>query len=371
MPSVTIPTLRPAPPLPTNPPAGYLRPLQIADIEALAQLFLRVYRAKDQRPSPGLCAHFRRLFFSDPWAGLEVSPSMAYFSKTGDLSGFFGAYPRRFVCGGEPIPTVLLGQLMVHPQYRRRGIARQLTAAILAGPQKLTYTTTASVLPSNRLLRQLGFLNPTHAGLRWFKALHPAGSLRRIPGAGRIGGRLRRLRWWMSPRRSHPLGRPMNGPAELCALRATVVQGVALRPELDHDHACWVWDLLADTGRRGSWTSCVVEDSPGRAAGYVLYFVARDRHAKVLELAAAPGRIGDVVGRYFRHAADCGLLGVRGRCTTPQMTAELVNHGARLEHSLSGTVFHTNHPAVRQALINGDVFLSELDAESWLSFADA
>ena len=78
----------------------------------LARLYLTSYLGRDEQPTQGLCAYLEKLYFSDPWRDLEASPSIVYVDPEGDIRGFFGCFPRRFVCGDKPVSAVALSALM-------------------------------------------------------------------------------------------------------------------------------------------------------------------------------------------------------------------------------------------------------------------
>ena len=113
-----------------------------------------------------------------------------------------------------------------------------------------------------------------------------------------------------------------------------------------------------------------MESGEDRTVGWVVYLSDEEGVVRVLETAHAPGRCSHVLGAFFRQAADMGCVRVRGDCTNPELTASAVDLGARLSVVGSGAVFHSEQADVRSAVLNGEAFFSELDSESWLSFAD-
>jgi len=114
----------------------------------------------------------------------------------------------------------------------------------------------------------------------------------------------------------------------------------------------------------------VLRSGDDRPVGWLVYSFNDDGIARILEMAHAPGRCSDVLAVFFQHAAQRGCVRVRGDCTTPELTAGVVELGARLSVIDSGWVFHSEQADVRSAVLNGEAFFSELDSESWLNFAD-
>ena len=113
-----------------------------------------------------------------------------------------------------------------------------------------------------------------------------------------------------------------------------------------------------------------MESGDDRPVGWVVYLSDEEGVARVLEMAHAPGRCSQVLAAFFRRAADAGGVRVRGGCTDPELTVGVVGLGARLSVVGSGAVFYSEQAVVRSAVLNGEAFFSELDSESWLSFAD-
>ncbi len=51
-----------------------------------------------------------------------------------------------------------------------------------------------------------------------------------------------------------------------------------------------------------------------------------------------------------------------------EITAAVLEQGAEVKDVFSGWAVHCKDPAVQSAILNGQVFWSQLDGESWLSF---
>ena len=357
--------------------AGPVRELRPSDVPEVARLFMRAYRRSNDPPTRELCDYFHRVFFSDPWKELEVSPSLVFVDDAGTIRGFLGAHPRRLVCHHRTITAVVMGQLMVDPSMQRRGIAWKLGSTILTGPQTLTYGTTASA-PAARMWRRLGFWSPPFAGLKWSKRLLSTGTTSRHAGRGsHFAVPLRSLkkafqRWTGRRVQMGPATLPYRSicdPQELYTLQRSLLDGFTMRSDLDVEHTAWLWGMLADTGEKGRLHSCVVRNNDDQPLGWAVYFLNDDHIAEVLEIAPTNDCCADVLRALFHHAADSGCVRIRGGCVTPELTSSVVELGARLTAADSGGVFHCTDADVQSALFNGHAFFSELDSESWLSFA--
>ncbi len=364
---------------PTTPPVepdvtGPIRPFERDDIPQVADLFVRAYFGKDDPASPDLREYFYRVFFTDPWCDLHVTPSLVFVDDDDIVRGFLGAHPRRFICRDRVITAVALGQLMVEPRLQRRGIAWNLGSAICAGPQVLTYGTTASA-PAVNMWRRLGFWNPPFAGLKWSIATRRGRSLSVSAG---LKSMVRFMTAGLAQHRrspSVPLDvdlrcRPLRSADELAHLHRTGLTGHTFRPDLDAEHTVWLRRMAADSRCNRTVHARVFCDSFDTPLGWVVYTRSTDAIARVLELAHAPGRCHQVLPAFVRHAAQTNCREVRGHCASPELTRYASAAGARLSVVESGYVFHTDDTDVRAAFADGQAFLSEMHSESWLDFTN-
>ncbi len=90
--------------------------------------------------------------------------------------------------------------------------------------------------------------------------------------------------------------------------------------------------------------------------------------ARIHEFACPLGRAREFLRGFFRFSADCGVREIIGHCTDPEITAAVLEQGAEVKDVFSGWAVHCKDPAVQSAILNGQVFWSQLDGESWLSF---
>jgi len=352
-----------------------VRPFEPADVADVAALYRRSYCDSSGPPSRDLCDYFTHVFFTDPWVSENVSPSLVFVDADDTIRGFIGCHPRRFLCHDRTIWAVTMGQMMVDPARRRRGIAWALGRNVLAGPQTLTYGTTAS-MPAGAMWRRMGFWNPSFGGMTW-KLLLPVNRL--SPGTSPSGSRsfpfkLLEIGWghvFAGVREAASARcRSIKSGDEWCQLHGRLLNDVTLRPQPDPAHFRWVWQLLGQSKSKGQHRSCLARDERDDPVGWVVYFVTDDRTAHVLEWAHLPEHGPDVVQSFVRRATAEGCRLARGRCFTPELTAMVVGLGARLAITPSGCVYHTTDADVRAAIVNGEAFLSELDSESWLNFAE-
>ncbi len=122
----------------------------------------------------------------------------------------------------------------------------------------------------------------------------------------------------------------------------------------------------ATAGRR--LAGCVMSSGGEGASAWVVYHVSPGGTARIHEFACPPGRVREFMPAFYRYAADCGVREIIGHCSDPEITAAALENGAEVKDVFSGWAVHCKDPAVQSAILNGQVFWSQLDGESWLSF---
>lgn len=112
-------------------------------------------------------AHLETLCFTDPWSERSIASELQ-----NPLSLWLVALDGDTVAGYVGSQTVIdetdMMNIAVHPDYRRRGLARQLVQQLVAqlpsrGSHRLTLEVRASNAPAQGLYETLGF---TQVGLR-------------------------------------------------------------------------------------------------------------------------------------------------------------------------------------------------------------
>lgn len=346
---------------------GEIQPLQRSDIRPVADLLSRVFLQPDGPPIQAICNYMEAVFFSDPWRKLNVSPSLVYKDRSGEVRGFFGAHPRRFVLGGDEITAVVIGQFAVDPLMRGRGVGLRLATAIAAGPQTITFTTSANPASAS-VCRRVGCWHPPFAGLQFHKGLWTGGGkfarlirpvkkvfTRPVPGSAENG-------------RSGLSCRPIADAAELHELRGSLATAHALCSDFDREHTEWLWRMLHDSPTQRQLRTCVMLDDSGAPTGWAVYFVNSDQTARLLEFVSLPGQYHAVLAALFTHMSHTDIKLVIGFCNTPELTAAAAKLGSSIKSTFSGWAIHCSNPDVRHAILNGQVFWSELDGETWVNF---
>lgn len=344
-------------------PVGQCRDLRRDDLEGVAALFNRVFLERVDPPSAALVEYFERVFFSDPWNALEVSRSCVYETAEGAIGGFFGGHPRRLSMGGRPITAVAVGQYMVDPQLRGQGIARQLAQQMADGPQTITFTSSATPV-SSKIFRSVGFWHPRFEGMKWYRQL-------RRGGMAGLFDRLKHRAQRRGPRAadcSDSLCRPLASQEEFLLLRKAHREHYSLCSDFDVEHTRWTWEMLQDTAAGHRLETCVISPIDDCATAWAVYQVSPGGTARILEFACEPGQARECLRAFYRYAYDSGVSEIIGHCSDPEITAAALENGAVLKDVFSGWAIHCKDREVQQAILNGQVFWSQLDGESWLAF---
>lgn len=344
---------------------GVVRPFEPEDVPAVADLYVRVYLGNDCPATAELRRYVSDVFLTDPWRGRDTSPSLVHESRRGAVTAFLGAHPRRFRMEDREIRAVAMGQLMVDPNARRSGIARRLGRAMLAGPQTLTFGTTASV-EAARLWRTLGFWNPAASGMTWRRVFERPSryfprhrlSMRWVSGGSRVSTRAAAVR-------------PMMGVDEWTAMTRRFSEWRPVSPMLDDDHARWIWTLLDRFPRQNRPEGWVVDHPEVGPVGWWVGTRNEGLRFRVLDLAFVPEHAGGVAASMFEHGAGRGWTRMEGVCTSPSWTAAVVAGGGRLHAGPAAHVYHAVDPRILWAVQNADALVSELHSESWLCFRGA
>ena len=251
----------------------------------------------------------------------------------------------------------------VDPGLRGQGIARQLAQKMIDGPQIITFTTSATEV-SSKIFRSVGFWHPRFEGMKWYRRF------RRSRVARLLGSLKRRVRSSSSSTVEYGdvTCRAIGDATELHDLRKNHQTHFSLCSDFDLEHTRWTWDMLeaVTAGRR--LVGCVMSSGGDDGSAWVVYHVSPGGTARIHELSYRPGRAREFLPAFCRYAADCGVREIVGHCTDPEITSAALEQGAHVNDVFSGWAVHCKEPAVQSAILNGQVFWSQLDGEAWLSF---
>lgn len=348
-----------------------IRPLERADLEQVANLYIAVIRPRTGPSAAELRAYFERLLFDHPWNDPEL-PGLVYDQPGRGIVGFVASHSRRIAFGDRQFKLGCSGQLVADPEYRGRGVGALLIRRYMKGPQDLTITDGATDEVRQMWLRLGGRVRhlPSNS---WTRVISPAGYARRLVRSrlsrdARPPSRLLAGLDGLAARRLAP--KPVAGgsadltAADLVELNAELAEHFRLRPAYDERFAAWLLAELNSTVERGRPLCRAVSDASGRRLGFYAAMHETDGIVQVLQIAAAPPDAGAVLDRLFLDAAERGAVAVEGRLE-PHVYAAVRGRGCLLRRS-EWALAHSAEPGLLDSLDREDALLGRLEGEWWM-----
>lgn len=348
-----------------------IRPLERADLPAVAALYAELVAWDVDAVREALVAYYARTMLDHPWADPEI-PTLVYDDPSEGVVGVLGSNVRRFTFRDREVRVACDGPLVVHPDHRPRGIGALLLRSYLDGPQDLTADDRA-IDQVHAMSRRLGGETHGVASVGWSLVLAPAGFVaaalaRRATGreqtptglVGRIGART------TSRRRTKPVsGRaePLTNAA-LIELVDQLRRPFQLRPRYDDAHLTWLFGEMARADFDGELVRRLVRADDGRPLGSYIMYVAPHGTAEVIQLAAAEDDVPLVFDHLVHDAVTGGAVEARGRFEH-HLLATLRRRRCRLV-PIDWALVHARDQELLAAVHGGRALLTRLDGEWWL-----
>lgn len=359
-----------------------IRPLEAADIPAVAGLFQRVFRDRDKTPPPALTAYLRHHYLEAPDCDPQISP-LVHVAGDGTISGFIGVNALPMSFEGRKLRAAVCSSLMVERRDSDPMAGARLLKAFLAGPQDLSLSETASEV-SAQMWAKLRGVTLAQYSLDWIRVIRPSGFMltlvsRRIRAARLLGPLasgmdryLRRwmrgndLRWFGIPEGWNPKGGLKVTEVDQAGFAAVVeplTRQFALRPDWSEAQLARFIAEASEKPDIGEPVLASVSTPGGTPIGAFFYHLRPGGIARVLQLLAAPGQAGPVIDCLIGHAAGRGAVGLRGR-TQPALLEAMLGRRIGFLH-LASTVVHSREPALVSAYQNAQGFFNGLAGEDW------
>jgi hypothetical protein len=286
-----------------------IRPLTHGDIGEVSKLFLDVLIGSPEPSTPALHACLADLFLDGPFADPEI-PSRVYLDADGVIGGFIGVTALPLVLGTRPLRAAVCGALMVRDRQANPFAGPRLMKTVLAGPQDLMLSETATET-SVTMWRQLrGNALPAYSA-DWIRIISPARyglglAMQRMRlarllqplanGADRLirrGGDIKRHRWSNVP--SGFAGNTslvVEDPDDQTfgAIVSDLVAGHELRPAWSDIQRATIIASMRYKADWGEMSRRVVKDRSGKPVGAFIHHVRPGGVARVLQILATPGR---------------------------------------------------------------------------------
>lgn len=349
--------------------------MTIADIPAVAHLFLTVFRGTDTAASDDFVDYLKQLLFDCP--GYRVSDgSLVYEQADAAIGAALLAVPMRYVAFDRPVTGRLLFAFMARPGDRSNGAAR-MTLTVRTRTDAFAFSDSASPT-SRRHWKAIGAMDlPVH-GLEWRRSFRPLGSVCRF-AEGRVRGlRLLGLPFlarvvdaplrWMLPRYAAPevtgISDAEMTPAQFVVEAPRLVAHYAVRPAWSPDELSWILHMAAQNTTAGPLRIRAVRDGAGTLVGCFVYYGAAGRTARILDVLPAQGREAEVVGAMFRHLDRAGCVGAVGR-VVPALLVALAGQRATTFRHDAFVCLSTARSDISDAVQRGDIYIGGLAGEAW------
>jgi len=359
-----------------------IRPFAHADIGEVSRLFLEVLVGSREPPTSSLRDCLANLFLDGPFADPEL-PSRVFVNADGAIGGFIGVTVMPLVLGERPLRAAVCGALMVEDRQGNPFAGPRLMKTVLAGPQDLTLSETASEV-SMAMWRQLrGQALPAYS-LDWIRILSPARygldimsrrlRLARLlqplaDGADRLirrGSKNARHRWSHVPggfSQSAALVIEDTDDGTFGAIVRECVASHALHPAWSDDQL----GVVTSARHKPDWGNVarrVVRERSGRPIGAFIYHARPGHVARVLQLLATPGREDAVFDCLLADAGRAGATALHGR-SQPWLLETLMRRRCMLFNN-DWSVVHSRDPEILAAFKHGDAFFNGLAGEHWM-----
>lgn len=356
-----------------------IRNLTAADIDQVAALWMRCFRASDAAPSTALKQYFREVMLDHPWFDSQIAPLV--MDLRGEVVGFIGRMARPMQLAGAPIRAAVATQLMVDPQRKLGFAAIELVRAVQSGPQDFTFSDgandhslriwtrcggRASRLLSSEWIRPLRPLSLAVLRARDHGRLDKPARLARplVAGADAVGATILRPLYRIPEGKLHREDATGTG---IVAMVDTITAGASVRPVYDAASYTWLLQKTSEATAFGPLRSCLLRDDGGEPVGWFVYFPRPHQVAQVLQVGASPGFGQAVLKELFRDAWEHKAVAISG-ALDPLLLSDMSNSHCTFRCASMGVLLHSQNPELLAAIERGDGYLSRLEGEWWMRF---
>jgi hypothetical protein len=357
------------------PRKGTARLMTLADVPAVARLFLKIFRGADRPAGPDLEEYLRTLILESP-SYSEAMGTRLYQQQDGRIRSALLAVPMGFVACGNVVPGRLLGVFMTDANKEAVGAA-ELILALRPKGVDFAFCDSASPTSCNHLLAIGGKPIPLQS-LEWLRSFRPLSAMigrlaervlrRRDPGFAAlmrpVDALLRRL--VIGTDVQEPAGSRVTemSVADFLKHAPQLIAHYAVRPSWSEDELSWLVSLAAQNTQLGAFTISAVEDRAGALIGSFVYYAAPGRTAHVLNILSLPGREIAVLDAMFRYLERTGHVEARGRAQLALMRGLALQRWLVFRHKAFAVAL-TRSQEVSDAVARSDVYIGGLAGEDW------
>lgn len=359
---------------------GQARPMEKEDIPRVAELYTRVYGDKYAGRQEQLRSDLGMLLLDHPWYDPRY-PSLVYQDNKGDIVGCIGVLPRPMSFKGRTLTAAVTHSFMVDPGSRASMAALHLARRFFMGRQDMSM---ADGNNSSRVIWELcGGSASLLYSLCWTRPLRPCRYLlsflanHGMPrGLEALLRPCTRLADFVVAKVSAAFQFPTSelqaeelDAAVLASSLPQLTKDRALTPHYDTHSSRWLIDTLQRNDRYGTLHKKALRNPAGRVVGWYLYYLKPSCVAEVVHIAAEKSAVDPVLEHLFHDAWQQGAISISGQFD-PALFAALSEKGCMFHHKSganSWMMLHSREPEVIQAIAAGDVFMSRLEGEWWIS----
>jgi hypothetical protein len=351
-----------------------VRPLEEADITAVADLFRAAMGPENPLSRPWLADFLRETLLQSPWADPEIPSLVA--TDDGTITGFIGSNVRPVMVDGQRLRGACCAHLVVDENARSRAVGPQLLGRYMGGPQDLTFTDTATEVVA-RMWRSFGGRADGQRSIGWMLVLRP-GPWALAVGRARVQGRRApglatvpalpfhvagaRLTGHREPEAGPPVETEPLTPELLLEHRDAVLKGVRVHLDYDEPYLAWLVRRLDALYASAVVVRRLVRRG-GKPVGWFVFVHDPGGPGRVLQIAARERDTDAVVEALVGHARERGVTVLTGRLE-PNLVEPLRRRWAVLGFDARALV-HAQNLEVLNALASGPALLTRLDGEWW------
>lgn len=355
-----------------------VRPLAREDIPRLSEMHLKGFPG--DRTKDAVASFLTSILFDHPWVD-DRMPSLGYEGPDGELIGCLGVMPRPMTMNGKPVVAAISNNFIVDPDGQPGIAAFALMRHLRASNADLILGEANDA--ARDICERLGWITVRERSRRWVRPLRPGALGATLLESWRLPSTVGRLlrgacavpdallaRVPGSPfrvRTPDSEAAALDGP-RLLELHARVCHRYTLRPRYDEASLRWLLTTLRRTRRQQQLRGGVVLDDDGRDAGWYLYYSRPGGIGRVLQLGSENGQRERVLDHLFHDAWSQDNHAVTGQAD-PAWNDALETTSCFFRAGGSWMIAHARDDTTRQALSNGDAFMSRLETEAWITFA--
>jgi hypothetical protein len=358
-----------------------VRPFVRTDLPQVARLHRMVFEPGERSDADTLeshCAHLSRVFIDHPSGDADL-PCFVYEEDDGRIVGFLGVAPRRMSFDGRRLQAAISSQTLADPASRTVLVSVELAKAFLDGPQDLSISDQATE-GAREIWEGLGGTTALLHSIYWTRPLRPAqlalsflrnrislaplaamaDPLARIVDA--IATRLRHSHLYQA---MPPVSVDDRLEETFLTWQPEFAGAGSLRVEYDDVTFKWVLERCAQ--RRAATLHKAVIRNDGQVMGWYLYDLNRTGIADVLQIAAKPDSVHDVLDNLFYSAWQQGAMAVTGRLE-PRFMQAFSDKYCLFHRRGPWTLVSARKPEFLRAFLSEGVFFSRFDGEWCLGY---